>query len=189
MPFIRESIVTTRNADGSAHIAPMGLHELDDNALLIAPFKPSTTHDNLLRDGRAIVNYCDDVRIFAGCVTGRKDWPTLNCETSGLPRLADSLSHAVLEVDQHIDDKLRPHFICKPCAEFTHKGFYGFNRAQVAVIEAAILVTRLHMLDDKKITDELEYLTIAIDKCAGARELEAWQWLLEKIESHRSQAA
>ena len=75
MPFIRESIVTTRNEDGSAHIAPMGIHELDEGQLLIAPFKPSKTLTNLNREQTAVINYTDDVRIFAGCVTGRYQWP------------------------------------------------------------------------------------------------------------------
>ena len=39
--------------------------------IVIAPFRPSTTLDNLLGRGCAVVNYTDDVRIFAGCLTGR----------------------------------------------------------------------------------------------------------------------
>ena len=46
MPFIRESVVTTVNEDGSAHIAPLGVIE-DGPHLVIAPFRPSTTLDNL----------------------------------------------------------------------------------------------------------------------------------------------
>ena len=65
--------------------------------------------------------------------------------------------------------------------EITHGPFRGFNRAQSAVVEAAILVSRLHMLSPEKIRSELTYLTIAIDKTAGAREIEAWGWLLTKI--------
>lgn len=42
MPFIRESIVTTLNADGSAHVAPLGVI-VEAPHLVIAPFHPSTT--------------------------------------------------------------------------------------------------------------------------------------------------
>ena len=48
MPFIRESIVTTLNADGSAHVAPLGVI-VEAPHLVIAPFHPSTTLDNLRR--------------------------------------------------------------------------------------------------------------------------------------------
>ena len=48
MPRIVETIVTTTNAKGEAHIAPLGLIEDGDN-WIIAPFRPSRTLDNLQR--------------------------------------------------------------------------------------------------------------------------------------------
>ena len=60
----------------------------------------------------------------------------------------------------------------------------GFNRAQAAVVEAAILVSRLHMLPEQKIRSELEYLGIAIKKTAGEKERTAWQWLMEKVDDY-----
>jgi hypothetical protein len=57
----------------------------------------------------------------------------------------------------------------------------GFNRAQAAVVEAAILVSRLEMLPRDKIEQEISYLQIAVSKTAGAAEQEAWQWLMELI--------
>ena len=44
--------------------------------------------------------------------------------------------------------------------EASHAPFKGFNRAQAAVIEAAILASRLHMLPREKIERELGYLQI-----------------------------
>jgi hypothetical protein len=68
--------------------------------------------------------------------------------------------------------------------EAAHAPAPGFNRAQAAVIEAAILTSRLHMLPPEKIRAELAYLTIAISKTAGAREQEAWDWLMARIDAH-----
>ena len=42
---------------------------------MIAPFAPSRTLDNLAAVPQAVANYTDDVRIFAGCLTGRREWP------------------------------------------------------------------------------------------------------------------
>ena len=53
--------------------------------------------------------------------------------------------------------------------EVTHAPFIGFNRAQAAVIEGAVLVSRLHMLPRRRSTAEMAYLQIAIDKTAGRR--------------------
>jgi len=85
--MIREVIVTTRAPDGRIHIAPMGVHEAGGLKML-APFRPSTTLDNVLATRCAVVNYCDDVRIFAGCLTARYDWPTLPVDHLSCRRLA-----------------------------------------------------------------------------------------------------
>lgn len=186
MPFIRESIVTTRDIDGSAHIAPMGIHEHKEG-LIIAPFKPSTTLENLKRNEVAVINYPDDVRVYAGCITGRYDWPVVEAEMIDAPRLKNSLAHSEVDVSRIEDDELRPKFICNLKHEVNHSPFHGFNRSQLAVIEAAILITRVHMLTTEKINQEMDYLKIAIDKTAGPRELEAWDWLMVELESRKKQ--
>ena len=185
--MIQEIIVTTTNEDGSTHIAPMGIRE-EEGGIVIAPFKPSATLDNISRNNTAVINRIDDVRIFAGCLTGRKDWPLIATEQIQGYRLEAALSHVELELNSFEDDELRPRFYCKPVLEVTHKPFKGFNRAQAAVLEAAILVSRLNMLTDEKINQEIEYLTIAIDKTAGENEKIAWQWLMEKIEIFRQES-
>lgn len=184
MPFIRESIVTTRNEDGTTHIAPMGIHEIEQG-LLIAPFKPSTTLTNLQRDKVAVINYPDDVRIYAGCITGRYCWPVADAEVINAPRLENCLAHTEVKVTRFENDEVRPRFLCRTEYEANHAPFHGFNRAQVAVIEAAILVTRLNMLPAEKIDCEIGYLQIAIEKTAGPREQEAWRWLMAAVDDYR----
>ena len=66
------------------------------------------------------------------------------------------------------------------CASISHAPFQGFNRAQAAILEAAILVSRLHMLPRDRIERELAYLRSAVEKTAGLREVEAWSWLTER---------
>ena len=185
MPFIRESIITTLREDGTVHIAPMGVHETDQG-LLLAPFKPSTTLDNILRDGCATINYTDDVRVYAGCLTGRRDWPTRPTDVIASIRLQDCLAHSEVQVHRHEDDEIRPKFYCEVVHEQTHKPFHGYNRAQSAVIELAILVSRLHMLPAEKINSEIEYLLIGLEKTAGAREREAWNWLMDRVTEFRN---
>ena len=182
--MIQEIIVTTLNEDGSTHIAPMGIRE-ENGLIIIAPFKPSATLENIQRNKSAVVNRIDDVRIFAGCLTGRKDWPLVSAEKITGQRLQAALSHLELELESFEDDELRPRFYMKTVYEATHTPFKGFNRAQAAVLEAAILVSRLNMLSEEKINQELEYHTIAMDKTAGENERIAWQWLMEKIEAFR----
>lgn len=181
--MIHETVVTTRTAEGKTHIAPMGVRQ-DDGAVILAPFRPSGTLDNLLRDGVAVINYTDDVRVIAGCLTGRFDWPLAPATSVPGARLADCLAHAEVRVERTVLDEMRPQLHCRVVHEQMHAPFRGFNRAQAAVVEAAILVSRLHLLPREKIEREIAYLAIAVEKTAGSREREAWGWLKERIERH-----
>lgn len=181
--MIRETIVTTVGADGRVHIAPLGLIA-DGEGWIIAPFRPSTTLDNLRAVPFAVANHTDDVRVFAGCLTGRRDWPTAPAEQVPVPRLAAVLAHMELAVDHVSEDAERPKFHCRTLCRTAHAPFAGFNRAQAAVIEAAILVSRLHFLPRDRVVRELEVLESAVAKTAGPAEQEAWDWLAEKARAY-----
>jgi hypothetical protein len=182
--MIHEVILTCRSPQGENHIAPMGV-VWQEGEVVIAPFRPSRTLENILAGQCAVINYCDDVRIFAGCLTGRYDWPLLEAEKVAAPRLADTLAHCEVRLLRVEEDNIRPRLICKPVHEANHKPFQGFNRAQAAVLELAILVSRLDRLPAHKIEAELAYLTIAIDKTAGQRERTAWEWLMARVDEFR----
>ena len=51
----------------------------------------------------------------------------------------------------------------------SHAPFQGFNRAQAAVIEGAVLVSRLHLLPRAEVEAELARLEIIVGKTAGGR--------------------
>ena len=184
--MINETIITTLNEDGTVHIAPMGVKRIDAY-FVIAPFKPSATLKNLERSGQAVINMTDDVRIFAGCLTGHYDWPTISTSIIDGKRLETALSHIEIEVARQERDDVRPVFYCSARHQETHAPFMGLNRAKAAILEAAVLVSRLHMLPDEKIDIEIEYLQIAIDKTAGEDERQAWSWLMNRIETFREQ--
>ena len=79
-------------------------------------------------------------------------------------------AHSVLKVVSIDDDGMRPRHFCRVVSEATHAPFTGLNRAKAAVLELAILVSRLAMLPREKIEAEIAYLTIAIEKTAGPDE-------------------
>jgi len=185
MPLIRETIVTTIDQDGQPHLAPIGLI-VEDKGFVIAPFLPSKTYDNLVATPFCIANYTDDARIFAGLVTGRRDWPLSRVAGFPVPRLAAALAHAELQVSHVEAHAERPRFHCAILKETQHAPFLGFNRAANAVLEAAILLTRLHLLPREKIDREIDYLASAVEKTAGPAEREAWSWLLQKRDAFYS---
>ena len=183
MPMIRETMLTTMSGDGHVHIAPMGIIA-DGDGWIVAPFRPSSTLDNLRTVPFAVANYTDDVRIFAGCLTGRQEWPTTASDHVPVPRLTGALAHTELAVIGVTEDGQRTRFRFAVVSRGSHAPFEGLNRAKAAVIEAAILVSRLHMLPRERIEAELAYLEIAVAKTAGADEAEAWSWLMDAIRAH-----
>lgn len=181
---INEIILITECEDGSPHIAPFGIRERD-GLILIAPFRPSTSLDNLLSGRRATINTIDDVRVFAGALTGGRSW--LVEDRAGALVLQSTLAYKSLKLEKVEDDIQRPKLYFNVLKEEMLKPFQGYNRAQAAVVELCVLVSRLHMLSIDKITSEIEYLRIAIEKTAGDIELEAWGWLVEAVENHQAQ--
>ncbi|MDT3672127.1 MAG: DUF447 family protein [Aromatoleum sp.] len=185
--MIFETLVTTVAPDGRVHFAPMGARYAGDEVVLM-PFKPSATLDNIVGSGCAVLNLTTDVRVFAGCVTGRREWPTLPAERIAGERLVSALAHVELRLLRCDDDAQRPVLHLERVCERTHAPFPGFNRAQAAVIEGAVLVSRLRLLPPEKVDDEMTYLQIAIDKTAGPAEREAWSWLTTAVAEFRSPA-
>jgi hypothetical protein len=180
---IDEIILISENADGTPHIAPFGMRERD-GLILIAPFRPSASLDNLISGRPASINATDDVRVFAGALTGRRQWPVNKLDGAWV--LSSALSYRSLKLAKVEEDEQRPHLYFEVKKEGNLKPFQGYNRAQAAVIELCVLVSRLNRLPLEKILVEMEYLQIAIDKTAGEQELEAWGWLLEAVENHRA---
>lgn len=181
--IIYETIVTTVDVQGVAHVTPFGIR-MQDGLVVISPFKPSTTLNNILSTQHAVVNMTDDVRVFAGALTRRYVAELVKAELVDGYRLANTLAHKELKLVRFEDDDVRPQLFMEVVLGRQHQPFQGFNRAQAAVIELAVLVSRLKRLPMEKITQEMAYLKIAIEKTAGSRELEAWGWLEEAVNNH-----
>ena len=183
--MIFETIVSTVNAHGEPHVTPFGIR-MQDGLVVISPYKPSTTLQNILETGHAALNLIDDVRVFAGALTGRYAWHLSATDKVAGFRLTNTLVHKELKLVSVEDDIVRPQLLLEVIHEVEHAPFEGFNRAQAAVIELAVLVSRLKRLPMEKIQHEMRYLQIAVDKTAGERELEAWSWLVEAVRNHEA---
>ena len=184
--MIYEVIVSTKSEDGSAHIAPMGV-SYEGDFIVLKPFKPSKTLDNILMRKKAVINVVTDVRIFAGSVTGRSNFCTISLPDDTGFYLTDALNYLTLSLTKTYDDDIRSSLYMSKVDATTLSNFQGFNRAQAAVIEASVLISRLDLLPREKIKREIEYLEIAINKTAGEKETQAWKWLMEKYEKHQKE--
>jgi uncharacterized protein len=179
-----EGIVSTLNDDGSPHIAPMG-PIVDDafNVLLLRPFRTSTTYKNLKRTGEGVLHITDDVELLARAAVGM---------LQPLPRLlpADSVNGVILadacrwyafRVESLDDHEERTRIVARVVDRGSIREFFGFNRAKHAVVEAAILATRIHLLDAEHIRGEIERLSVLVEKTGGHAEHRAFEFLQQYI--------
>jgi hypothetical protein len=183
--LILEGIVTTLREDGSANIAPMGPRvDRACSQLVLRPFRTSTTYQNLKRHGEGVFHVTDDVLLLAqGAIGEIREIPPMFPATAvrGMI-LADAcrwLAFRVVELD---DTQERTTIRCEVVDRGTLRDFFGFNRAKHAVLEAAILATRVEILPAAAIREQLAALVPLIDKTAGEQEHQAFQLLNDYID-------
>jgi uncharacterized protein len=182
--MILEGLVTTLDPDGSPHLAPMGPHIAADFArFVLRPFPTSNTYQNLLRHPEGVLHVTDDALLLAKAAVASVDVfpPVRPAERVRGVVLADSCRHYEF-VARAIDDSTERVTIE---AEVVHTGrtrdFFGFNRAKHAVVEAAILATRLHILPLAEVAAEFRRLRVIVGKTGGPDEHTAMNLLEAKL--------
>ncbi len=171
--MIIESIVSSISKSGIINFAPFGIKKIE-NFILISPFIPSTTLNNLRNCKIASVNYVDKADFFVRCILKKIKFQKKKCNKINCYYLTDSVCHDEVEVLDFLPHKIRPTFKCKIIHSSINNKYKGINRANNAIIEACILASRIKILDRKKIYKELEYLSMAIKKTSGKNELKMW---------------
>jgi hypothetical protein len=174
VPFIIEGIVTTGDGSGSINFAPMGV-EWGADSLVLKPFLDTTTFRNLAGGSAAVFNLVDDIMLLAQAAIGSPQFPWHPAKRVDGAVLEAACSWCELEV--RAIDATPPRSRIETAVVHRGRGreFLGFNRAKHAVLEAAILATRIHLLPMAQIEEDLARLQVLVDKTAGPRELEAWQ--------------
>ena len=182
--ILLEGVVTTDNPDGTCNISPMGsIVDWPITRLRLRPFKTSTTYANLRRTGRGVLNVTDDVELIARAAIGRLDpSPALVDIAEGGRYLADACRWHAFVVDSIDDSHERTEILCRVVHEGRLRDFFGFNRAKHAVIEAAILATRVDILPTAEIQSELQRLAPLVEKTGSDAEHRAFHLLTEYVE-------
>jgi hypothetical protein len=182
--MILEGIVTTQNVDGSWNIAPMGPRVTDRmDRFLLRPFQTSVTYANLKRHGEGVLHVVDDVFLLAQAAT--KHWretpELLPGPTEGTRILAAACRWYAFRVDDLDDSQERTAIQVGVFDRGTLRECFGFNRAKHAVLEAAILATRVHLIPAEEIQRQIDLLTYAVEKTGGPREQAAFDLVREAI--------
>lgn len=190
--MILEGLVTTTDPAGAIHVAAMG-PEIDDGSreadpraierMLLKPFPSSQTAGNLLRVPEGVFHVIDDCLFLARVVTG-----TMHAAPASRPATAvrgwvldDACRAYEFKVATTDNSQQRMRMEARVVAVHEGRPFLGFNRARHAVLEGAILVTRLHLLVATEIDRQFRDLALIVEKTGGAREREAFALLEARV--------
>jgi len=187
--LILEGLVTSLNPDGTANLSPMGPRvDRAITRLVLRPFQTSQTYENLKRHGEGVFHITDDVELIARAAVGRLEQlpPLQAAPTIRGFVVADACRWFAFRVRDLDDRSERTTITCEVVERGTLRDFLGFNRAKHAVLEAAILATRIGILPAQQIRDEIERLAIPVEKTAGDQERRAFEFLCAHITTHLS---
>jgi hypothetical protein len=182
--MILEGIVTSLGGD-AVNIAPMGPRLsppfcLDVGSCFeLRPFRTARTYANLLSHPEGVLHVSDDVFLLARAAVGPfEPLPPLILATAVrgwvLADACRAYEFRIVSVDDHSE---RVTMLAEVVYVHRLRDFFGFNRAMYAVLEAAILATRTHLLSDEQIETEYQRLAVLVAKTGGPREQQAFAFL------------
>jgi len=188
--MILEGIVTTVAPDGTINIAPMGpTVDLSMERFLLRPFPTSQTYLNLRHHGEGVLHVTDDVLLLAKAAIGPIEpappmVPAAEVRGFVLSGACRYYEFRVASAEYRFDTNAER---VRIEAQVVHIGrlrdFFGFNRAKHAVVEAAILATRTHLLPLEEIEAEYRKLGVIVSKTGGPQEKEAFDFLQQYVAS------
>ncbi len=189
--MILEGIVTTLDRLGAVNIAPMGpIVDESMSALLLRPFQTSQTYRNLKERPAGVFHVVDDVLLLARAAIGQLDdtpetFPATNVDGAVLRSACRWYEFVVESYD---DRSERTGLKARVVHCGRQRDFFGFNRAKHAVIEAAILATRIDLIPREEIQRQFGTLRTLVEKTAGPAESEAFELLTRYVDTYGIEA-
>ncbi len=187
-PFILEGIVTTIDPNGDLNIAPMGPEFPEEprsevTEFVLRPFRSSTTYHNLCSHPEGVFHVTDDAGLIARAVLGQIPSNLIVVDASGVRGrvIRDACHWYAFQAIEIRHDEPRSWVQCRVVASHIQRPFVGFNRAKHAIVELAIMVTRLHILDREIVLAELERTSRIVNKTGGLAERESLELLRQHI--------
>jgi len=170
----------------SNQLRAMGV-EWGEEEIVIKPFLETTTFKNLEASRVAVVNLTDDVMVFAQGAIANAQFPAVPAAVVHGVVLEAACSWRRWKCAPGPDPTSRADRDARGAPRRAAR-VPGFNRARDAVLEAAILATRTHLLPAEQIRADFARLQVIVDKTAGPREREAMALLTEYVRAAREAA-
>lgn len=186
--MIIETLFSTMDSSGQVNFAPMGI-VWGEASLTVRPFRATQTYRNLLATGCGVVNLTDDVLAFVQSALYKQALPWFPAEkVTGAVFRGACAWHEV----QVIPDPAgafgsgtpeRAEIDCRTVHHGRLKEFLGVCRAHGAVLEAAILATRLNQYTPEAVEAKMREFAIVVEKTGGENERQAFYQVENYIRS------
>ena len=187
--LLYETIVITKNTDGTPNAAPIGVTCKNKNEVVLYLFEGTHTLQNIKSDGRFIVNILKDPLIFVESTVGdlSPDYFKRH-ENDFYIKKTDAFFTAVVTNVKEVEkkDKIgksKLNIITAVVEEINikNKDVEPLNRAIFAVIESLVYLSRIKMVD-KKTADEylkrINEMSRLVSRVGGAEHKKAMANLL-----------
>ncbi len=178
--MIIETIFSSLDGTGRPNFAPMGV-VWGEEEMTVRPFLDTTTYRNLVETGCGVTNVTDNVLSFAHTALSNRELPHFNARRIRGVVLDEACAWRELEVAEVDGDKQRASIACRVVGEGRLRDFLGFNRAKNAIIEAAILATRLHLHSAADVRSALERYDDVVRRTGGEQERQAMQYIQDYV--------
>ncbi len=175
-----EVIFSTLDEDGRPNFAPMGVM-WGKKELIIHPFRNTDTYRNLMATGYGVANVTDNVLLFAQSALSDPMFPHFDARQVRSIVLKDACYWREVIVTEVGGGDMQAEIRCRVVGQGWQRDFLGFNRAKNAVIEAAILATRLHLHDQAEVQAAYHRYQEIVDKIGGDQEREAMRYLRDYV--------
>ena len=183
--LVVEGLLLTRGSDGDFNLSPMGIrYSRNGEMILLRPFKSSRSYRNLKHFEEAVFHITDNVDLIARAAVAKvSSIPSItNLKNSSMCRLADTCRWYYLRVTDSDETEMRATFDMRIVERGHVRDFVGFNRAKFAVVEAAIYATRVGILPQDEILQQLSRLEPLVEKTGGQQERLAFKFVKESVE-------
>lgn len=183
--MILEGIATTIDEAGRVNIAPMGPHvDAAMQHLVLRPYQTAQTFANLQGRGQGVFHVTDNVELLAQAAIGQiTESPAMRPATAVdgfiLEEACRWYAFRVTSIDT---EQPRATILAEVVDSGRQRDFFGFNRAKHAVLEAAILATRVELLPADDILAEFHRLEVWVRKTGGEAEHRAFDLLTHYVQ-------
>lgn len=183
--MILEGVVTTLDSLGELNVAPMGPDFVPgSDRFILRPYQTSTTFRNLQATGTGVFHITDDVWLLARAAIKQANQAESRPASAVPGRILETtgryLEFQVIEVDATTDRATIT--VATVSSGRQPTDLFGLNRAKHAVVEAAILTSRLEFIPVAEILADFARLAILVRKTGGPDEHRAFDCLQTHVQ-------